>query len=197
MQVHAFFCMYSQQSGACFQPFIPCFRRFSGYRKTLAEVLPTLASLAAHFGMRRYEKRWTCDRSVIDIDKRIGAIMRIKQTLAFLGAAAVSSLALAAPAAPVSLSADGSSVTVHGNTSPVFRLSPVEADEVAGNFKLTDGRTLRLTNVSNRVYMEVSGKREQLLPLSRTDFVARNSGARVVLDQEPYADKVTLTQFRP
>ena len=123
--------------------------------------------------------------------------MRIKQTLAFLGAAAVSSLALAAPAAPVSLSADGSSVTVYGNTSPVFRLSPVQADEVAGNFRLTDGRTLRLTNVNNRVYMEVSGKREQLLPLSRTDFVARNSGARVVLDQEPYADKVTLTQSRP
>jgi hypothetical protein len=123
--------------------------------------------------------------------------MRIKQILAFLGAAAVSSLALAAPAAPVSLSADGNSVTVHGDTSPLFRLSPVQADEVAGNFRLTDGRTLRLTNVSNRVYMEVGGKREQLLPLSRTDFVARNSGARVVLDQEPYADKVTLTQFRP
>ena len=123
--------------------------------------------------------------------------MRIKQVLAFLGAAAVSSLALAAPAAPVSLSADGSSVTVRGNTSPVFRLSPVEADEVAGNFRLADGRTLKLTSESTRVYMEVNGKREQLLPLSRTDFVARNSGARVVLDQEPYADKVTLTQFRP
>jgi hypothetical protein len=123
--------------------------------------------------------------------------MRIKQTLAFLGAAAVSSLALAAPAAPVSLSADGSSVTVHGSTSPVFRLSPAEADEVSGNFKLTDGRVMKLSSESNRVYMEVSGKREQLLPLSRTDFVARNSGARVVLDQEPYADKVTLTQFRP
>jgi hypothetical protein len=123
--------------------------------------------------------------------------MRIKHILAFLGAAAVSSLALAAPAAPVSLSADGSSVTVHGNTSPVFRLSPAEADEVSGNFKLTDGRVMKLSSESNRVYMEVSGKREQLLPLSRTDFVARNSGARVVLDQEPYADKVTLTQFRP
>jgi hypothetical protein len=123
--------------------------------------------------------------------------MRIKQTLAFLGAAAVSSLALAAPAAPVSLSADGSSVTVHGNTSPLFRLSPSEAGEVAGNFRLTDGRVLKLSSENSRVYMEVSGKREQLLPLSRTDFVARNSGARVVLDQEPYADKVTLTQFRP
>jgi hypothetical protein len=51
--------MYCQQSGAVFRRFIPRFRRFGGYRQTLATGLPTLASLAAHFGMRRYEKRWT------------------------------------------------------------------------------------------------------------------------------------------
>jgi hypothetical protein len=42
--------MYCQQSGAAFRPFIPRFRRFGGYRLTLAKRLPTLVSLAAHFG---------------------------------------------------------------------------------------------------------------------------------------------------
>jgi hypothetical protein len=120
--------------------------------------------------------------------------MRIKQILAFLGAAAVSTMALAEPA-PVSVSTDGSSVTVHGDTSPVVRLTAAQADEVSGAFRLTDGRVLKLSNQNERVYMEVNGKREQLLPLSRTDFVARYSGARVVLDQESFSDKVTLTQF--
>jgi hypothetical protein len=51
--------MYRQHSGARFRRFMPHFRRFGGYRLTLAGSVNTLASLAAHFGMRRYEKRWT------------------------------------------------------------------------------------------------------------------------------------------
>jgi hypothetical protein len=120
--------------------------------------------------------------------------MRIKQVLAFLGAAAVSTAVFAAPA-PVSLSGDGHTVTVHGDSSPVIRLTPGQAEEVAGSFRLQDGRVLRLTSQSNRVYMEVDGKREELLPVSRTEFVARQSGARVALDDESYAENVQLTQF--
>jgi hypothetical protein len=121
--------------------------------------------------------------------------MRIKQVLAFIGAAAVSTLALAEPA-PVSVSADGNTVFVQGDPSPVFRLSPGQAEDTCGAFKLEDGRTLRLTSYQNKVFMEVDGKREELLPLSRTDFVARKSGARVALDEEAFAGKVKLTQFR-
>jgi hypothetical protein len=86
-------------------------------------------------------------------------------------------------------------VTVHGDSSPVIRLTPGQAEEVAGSFRLQDGRVLRLTSQSNRVYMEVDGKREELLPVSRTEFVARQSGARVALDDESYAENVQLTQF--
>jgi hypothetical protein len=50
--------MYCQRSGAAFRRFIPRFRRFGGSRLTGAIRLSTLVSLAAHFGMRRYEKRW-------------------------------------------------------------------------------------------------------------------------------------------
>jgi ABC-type oligopeptide transport system substrate-binding subunit len=121
--------------------------------------------------------------------------MRIKQVLAFLGAVAVSSLALAEPAAPVSVSADGSTVTVYGDASPVFRLKPGQAEDVTGAFRLEDGRVLRLTSYQNKVFMEVDGKRERLLPLSRTEFVASKSGARVALDEEAFAGNVKLTQF--
>jgi hypothetical protein len=44
--------------------------------------------------------------------------------------------------------------------------------------------------------MEVDGKREQLLPLSRTEFVANKSGARVELDEEAFAGKIKLTQLQ-
>lgn len=121
--------------------------------------------------------------------------MRIKQVLAFLGAAALSTAAFAAPA-PVSLSTDGSTVTIHGDTSPVYRLSPGQAEEKSGAFRLEDGRVLRLTSQYNKVYMEVDGKREQLLPLSPTEFVAASSGDRVALDRADYAGNVKLTQFR-
>jgi hypothetical protein len=125
--------------------------------------------------------------------------MRIKQVLAFIGAAAISTAAVSTSAfaapAPVSVSEDGNIVTVHGNSSPVVRLTPGEAEDVAGAFKLQDGRVLRLTHQTNKVYMDVGGKREELLPLSRTEFVARKSGARVVLDNEVFAQKVSLTQF--
>jgi hypothetical protein len=121
--------------------------------------------------------------------------MRIKQILAFLGAAAVSTVVLAAPA-PVSVSADGSTVTVHGDTSPVFHLTPGQAEDTNGAYKLQDGRMLRLTSQSSRVFMEMEGKREELLPLSRTEFVSARSGARVELDADAFAEKITLTQFR-
>ena len=121
--------------------------------------------------------------------------MRIKQVLAFIGAAAVSTLALAEPA-PVAVSADGNTVTVYGNTSRLIHLTPGQAADATGSFKLKDGRMLRLTSRDSKMFMEVDGKREQLLPLSRTEFVAKNSGARVEIDEEAFPDNVQLTQYR-
>jgi hypothetical protein len=122
--------------------------------------------------------------------------MRIKQVLAFLGAAAISSLALAEPAAPVSVSADGNTVYVQGDPSPIMRLSPSQAADLQGSFKLDDGRMLKLSNHNSKVFMEVDGHREELLPLSRTEFVSKKSGARLALDEPSFADKIHLVQFR-
>ncbi|ALK96124.1 hypothetical protein AB595_28350 [Massilia sp. WF1] len=122
--------------------------------------------------------------------------MNLKKVLAFLGAAAVSSMALADSALPVSVSADGNTVLVQGNASPVVHLTVAQAKDAVGSFALQDGRTLRLTSRNSTLFMEVDGKREKLLPLSPTEFVARDSGARLALDQQAYPDKVLLTQFR-
>jgi hypothetical protein len=119
--------------------------------------------------------------------------MRIKHILAFLGAAAASTAVFAAP---VSVSADGSTVTVHGDTSQVIRLSPGQAQDTNGLFRLEDGREMKLTNRYSKVFMEVDGKREELLPLSRTTFVAARSGAQVAIDDEAFPGKVKLTEFR-
>ena len=121
--------------------------------------------------------------------------MRIQQVLAFLGAAAVSTLALAEPALPAAASADGT-VVVRGDASRVIHLTPGEAQGTNGSFRLDDGRTLRLTSRNSKVFMEVDGKREELLPVSSTEFVARDSGAQVALDEEAFAGTVRLTQFR-
>ena len=121
--------------------------------------------------------------------------MRIKQVLAFLGAAALSSMAFAEPA-PVSVSADGNTVYVQGDPSPIMRLSPNQAADVQGAFKLDDGRMLKLSNHNSKVFMEVDGHREELLPLSRTEFVAKKSGSRLTLDEPSLTDKIHLTQFR-
>lgn len=121
--------------------------------------------------------------------------MRTKQVLAFLGAAALSSMAFAEPA-PVSVSADGNTVYVQGDPSPIMRLSPNQAADVQGAFKLDDGRMLKLSNHNSKVFMEVDGHREELLPLSRTEFVAKKSGSRLTLDEPSLTDKIHLTQFR-
>jgi hypothetical protein len=186
--------MYCQQSGAPFRRFIPRFRRFGGYRLTAPAAVNTLASLAAHSEMRRYEKTVDpgmaggCPDSAVLSSLPIvnGAIMRIKQVLAFLGAAAVSSLALA----------DSNTVVVQGKASPLVHLTTQQAQDATGSFRLDDGRTLRLTSHNNKVFMEVDGKREELLPVSQTRFVARGSGAELALDDLTFPQKVELTQYR-
>jgi hypothetical protein len=121
--------------------------------------------------------------------------MRIKQVLAFLGAATASTMVLAAPA-PVSVSDDGSTVYVAGNASPLVRLSDEDAAIAQGTFRLTDGRVLRLTNRGNKMFMELDGRQQELLPTSRTHFVARRTGAELAVDALHFPEKVSLTEMK-
>jgi hypothetical protein len=110
--------------------------------------------------------------------------MRIKQVLVVAATAVFSAFAVAAPSIPAAINAAASSVEV--------RPAPMQADEIAGNFQLDDGRKLKLSNVNSRVYMELDGKREELVPVAQNRFVAKRSGTEVTLDQ-PAADRVRLT----
>jgi hypothetical protein len=121
--------------------------------------------------------------------------MRIKHVLAFLGAAAVSTCAFAEPSLPASASADANTVIVQGGASPAVRLTPAEAHEANGSFLLDDGRVLTLSNRGSKVFVELDGKREELLPVSRTRFVARTSGDELAVSSPRFPETVKLTQM--
>ena len=60
-----------------------------------------------------------------------------------------------------------------------------------------DGQhVLTLTSRNSKIFMEVDGKREELLAVSKTRFVARGSGAQLALDDLQFPDEVMLTQLR-
>jgi hypothetical protein len=121
--------------------------------------------------------------------------MIIKHALAFLGAATASTMVLAAPA-PVSVSDDGSTIYVAGHASPLVRLSKEDAANAQGSFRLADGRLLRLTNQGKKMFMDLDGHRQELLPTSRTHFVARGTGAELALDDLHFPEEVRLTEQR-
>jgi hypothetical protein len=118
--------------------------------------------------------------------------MRIQQALAFIGAATLSLSAFADPSvAP--MSATASSVLAQG-ASPAYRLTQDEAEHMRGSFQLTDGRTITVTNKMNKLYVELDGKREELVPVGPKKFVTRDTGATVAFNQVPFADEVVVNQ---
>lgn len=119
--------------------------------------------------------------------------MRIKYVLAFIGAAAVSTMALAAP---VSVSDDGNTVIVAGTARPLRHLTAGEAENAQGFFRMEDGRVLTLKSRGRQMFMEFDGKREELLLTSRTRFVGRDTGAELTVDDLSFPDKVRLLQAR-
>ena len=125
--------------------------------------------------------------------------MRIKHTLhtlAFLGAAALSACALAEPSLPVSVSADGNAVIVQGAATPLVRLSQADAHAANGSFLLDDGRVLTVSNRGRKMFVELDGKRDELLPVSHTRFVARTSGDQLAVDSPRFPETVKLTQMK-
>lgn len=123
--------------------------------------------------------------------------MRTKHVLLSLGAAALSTCALAGPSLPVSMSADGNTVTVRGAATPLVHLTPAEAQATNGSFQLEDGRVLTLSSRNGKVYMELDGRRDELLPVSPTRFVARGSGTELAMDQPEFPMTVALTRMKP
>jgi len=122
--------------------------------------------------------------------------MRIQQVLAFIGAATLSVSAFAEPSIPPSQAASANTVTVQAGASMVSRMTPGEAQHMKGTFQLEDGRKLVLSNTNNRLFAELDGKREELIPAGQNRFVARDSGTRMTFDRVPFANDVVVSSAR-
>ncbi|QJD98936.1 hypothetical protein HH212_01880 [Massilia forsythiae] len=119
--------------------------------------------------------------------------MRIKNILAFTGAAVLSACAFAEPSiAPAANPATGS-VLVQAKAGAGHRLTAQEAQGMRGAFRLADGRTLTLSSQRNKLFVDLDGKHEELVPVGDKRFVARDSGTLVAFNQVPYADEVTVS----
>jgi putative intracellular protease/amidase len=119
--------------------------------------------------------------------------MRIVQALVFAAAATLSLSAFADPSVAPS-SATASAVMVSSSTHSAYRLTKDEAEHMRGSFRLTDGRTITVTNRMNKLFVDLDGKREELLPVAPKKFITRDTGATVAFNQVPFADEVVVNQ---
>lgn len=118
--------------------------------------------------------------------------MRIVQALAFTALATLSLSAFADPSiAPSSATA---SAVMDSSTHSAYRLTQDEAEHMRGSFRLTDGRMITVTNRMNKLYVELDGKREEMVPVAPKKFVTRDTGARIAFNQVPFADEVVVDQ---
>jgi hypothetical protein len=119
--------------------------------------------------------------------------MQIQQVLAFIGAATLSVSAFADPSIAPSLGgANGEPAPVKSHM--MYRLTKDEARHMRGAFQLADGRTMTVTNRLSKLYVELDGKVEELLPVGPKQFVTRDSGTRVAFNKVPFADEVVVDQ---
>ena len=119
--------------------------------------------------------------------------MRIVQALVFAAAATLSLSAFADPSVAPS-SATAGAVMVSSSTHSAYRLTQDEAEHMRGSFRLTDGRTITVTNRMNKLFVDLDGKREELVPIAPKKFVTRDTGATVAFNQVPFADEVVVNQ---
>jgi hypothetical protein len=119
--------------------------------------------------------------------------MRIPQVLAFIGAVTLSMSAFADPSIAPSASV-ASSATAPVQPSMMYRLTKDDAERMRGSFLLTDGRTIKVTSRMSKLFVDLDGKREELVPVGPNQFVTRDSGARLTFNQVPYAEEVVVNQ---
>jgi hypothetical protein len=118
--------------------------------------------------------------------------MRIVQALAFTAAATLSLSAFADPSIAPSSATAGA--VIDSSTHTAYRLTQDEAEHMRGAFRLTDGRTITVTSRMNKLYVDLDGKREEMVPVAPKTFVTRDTGATVAFNQVPFADEVVVNQ---
>jgi hypothetical protein len=118
--------------------------------------------------------------------------MRALTLLTFLGAAALSVSAIAAPAVTPDASATAlTSVNVPGASTRTLRAAEVEG--VQGTYHMKDGQTMHITTEDRRLYADFSGAgKTELVKAGENTFVSRADGTRFEFDQVPFANNVTM-----
>lgn len=122
--------------------------------------------------------------------------MRIQHLLAFAGAAFLSLTACADPNIVSAPNAASDTVLAQTVFAPGYRLTPDEATHMQGAFKLDDGRVMKVSSRGSHLFVELDGKREELMPAGAKGFVARDSGTRVAFDRVPFAEEAVVSQAR-
>jgi 3-oxoacyl-ACP reductase-like protein len=120
--------------------------------------------------------------------------MRALSLITFLGAAALSVSAIAAPSVtPDASSSALTSITVPGGANRTLREQ--EITDVQGTYHLSDGRVMHVTSEARRLYADINGgSKAQLVKAGDTTFVSREDGTRFEFDQLPFATNVTMTR---
>lgn len=105
--------------------------------------------------------------------------MRIQALLFAATAAAATLLSASAYAEPA-------------KASQAHRPSADEARYLRGSYELNDGRVLRVTSERSKVFAEIDGRSEELVPVGERTFATRSGERRVVFDQLPFPTEVTV-----
>jgi hypothetical protein len=123
--------------------------------------------------------------------------MRIQHVLAFAAAATLSVSAFAGPSFNVAPSTANNLLVPGGaSANSLHRLTQADAERMRGAFRLDDGRVLTVSNKRDKLFVELDGRREELLPVGQKRFVTRDSGTQVAFNQVPFADEVVVNQAR-
>jgi hypothetical protein len=125
---------------------------------------------------------------------KIGTTMRTSTLLALLGAAALSAPAFGAPAAAAPAAASSAMVAVQTIQDQHHALRPADAGDLVGSYDLSDGRTLRVSYAQRKLFAEVGSSKTELVPAGPRTFVSDNEDMKLVFDQLPFANHVTLTR---
>jgi hypothetical protein len=121
--------------------------------------------------------------------------MNIRHFAFAVTAATLSFVATAAPSVQPAGHGQLDAAPLHASRQ--FRLTPDEAQHMRGAYQLSDGRVLVVNSQRNRLYAELDGKTEELVPVADHAFVARDSRTRVAFNAVPYADEVVVTPAAP
>lgn len=79
----------------------------------------------------------------------------------------------------------------------MYRPTVDEARYTRGEYALDDGRSLKVTSERYRLYANLDGKVDEMVPVAENTFVTRDGSTRIVFDRVPLPSQVTVESLTP